>query len=135
MLGVQAVSIVGEAASVPPAVRLPPGPRIPKALQGALFWFSRRRLMQHMVRRYGDIFELNLPVFGRVVMIATPQLAKQVFTASPEVLGNIQPNLSRLFGSGSVFALDGDDHRQRRRLLTPAFMARASKTTRASLRK
>ena len=58
-------------------------------------------------------------MFGRIVVVANPQLAKQVFTAGPAVLGNIQPNLSRLLGAGSVFALDGDDHRQRRRLLAP----------------
>ena len=40
---------------------------------------------------------------------------------SPDVLGNIQPNLSRLLGPGSVFALDRDEHRQRRRLLAPPF--------------
>ena len=36
------------------------------------------------------------------------------------VLYNIQPNLSRLLGRGSVFALDGADHRRRRKLLTRA---------------
>ena len=61
------------------------------------------------------------------MVVASPQLAKQVFTASPEVLGNIQPNLSRLLGSGSVFALDGDDHRQRRRLLAPPFHGKSIK--------
>jgi cytochrome P450 family 138 len=125
---VQAMSTVDlEAASVPPAIRLPPGPRIPKAMQGALFWCARRWFMQQMARRYGDVFELNIPVFGRVVVVANPQLAKQVFTTSPGVLGNIQPNLGRLFGSGSVFALDGDDHRKRRRLLTPAFHGKSIK--------
>src|ERR1700679_3303798 len=62
---------------------------------------------------------VHVPVYGSMVVVASPKLAKQVFTASPDVLGNIQPNLSRLLGSGSVFALDNDDHRQRRRLLAP----------------
>jgi cytochrome P450 len=74
-----------------------------------------------MARRYGDVFMLNVPVYGRIVVVANPKLAKQVFTSSPDVLGNIQPNLSRLLGSGSVFGLEGDDHRQRRRLLAPPF--------------
>ncbi len=109
------------AASATPAVTLPPGPRIPKALQGAAFAFSRRRFMHGMSDRYGDAFSLHVPVYGSMVVVASPKLAKQVFTASPDVLGNIQPNLSRLLGSGSVFALDSDDHRQRRRLLAPPF--------------
>ena len=33
------------------------------------------------------------------VMVSDPVLAKQVFTTSPEVLHNIQPNLSRLLGA------------------------------------
>jgi cytochrome P450 family 138 len=116
-----------QAATAPPAIKLPPAPRIPKAMQGALFGFWRRWIVQQMARRYGDIFELNIPVYGRIVVVANPQFAKQVFTTSPEVLGNIQPNLSRLLGSGSVFALDGDDHRQRRRLLAPPFHGKSIK--------
>ncbi len=83
--------------------------------------------MREMAHRYGDAFSLHVPVYGPMVVAASPQLAKQVFTASPDVLGNIQPNLSRLLGSGSVFALDRDDHRQRRRLLAPPFHGKSIK--------
>ena len=114
-------------ASTTAASMLPPGPRIPKALQGVAFAFFRRRFMHEMAHRYGDAFSLHVPVYGPLVVAASPQLAKQVFTASPEVLGNIQPNLSRLLGSGSVFALDKDDHRQRRRLLAPPFHGKSIK--------
>ena len=62
-----------------------------------------------------------------MVVVANPQLAKQIFTTSPDVLGNIRPNLSRLLGSGSVFALDGEEHRQRRRLLAPPFHGKSIK--------
>ncbi len=61
------------------------------------------------------------------MVVGDPQLAKRIFTTSPDELGNIQPNLSRLFGSGSVFALDGEDHRQRRRLLAPPFHGKSMK--------
>lgn len=83
--------------------------------------------MHGMSDRYGDAFSLRVPVYGSIVVVASPKLAKQVFTASPDVLGNIQPNLSRLLGSGSVFALDSDDHRQRRRLLAPPFHGKSIK--------
>jgi cytochrome P450 len=92
-----------------------------------MFWISRRWTVQQMARRYGDIFELNVPLYGRIVVVANPRYAKQIFTTSPDVLGNIQPNLSRLLGSGSVFALDGDEHRQRRRLLAPPFHGKSIK--------
>jgi cytochrome P450 family 138 len=109
------------------AVRLPPAARIPKAFQGLGFAVSRRFMIQQLARRRGSVFTLNLPMFGRVVAVNDPQLAKQIFTTSPEELGNIQPNLSRLFGYGSVFALEGDDHRQRRRLLAPPFHGKSMK--------
>jgi cytochrome P450 family 138 len=112
---------------VAPAIALPPGPRIPKALQGLAFAFIRRRFMHEMARRYGDAFTLHVPVYGPMLAVTSPQLAKQVCTANPEALGNIQPNLSRLLGSGSVFALDNDDHRQRRRLLAPPFHGKSIK--------
>jgi cytochrome P450 len=84
-------------------------------------------MIKRLARRHGNVFAINLPMFGRVVVVAEPELAKQIFTTSPEELGNIQPNLSRLFGSGSVFALDRDDHRRRRRLLAPPFHGKSMK--------
>ncbi|WP_019972452.1 cytochrome P450 [Mycobacterium sp. 141] len=101
--------------------RIPPGPRIPVLFQGAGYAFARRWTVKRISRRYGDIFTLRLPMFGRTVVVAEPQLAKQLFQANTEDVGNIQPNLSRILGSGSVFALDGADHRRRRKLLTPPF--------------
>ncbi|ART67506.1 cytochrome P450 [Mycobacterium dioxanotrophicus] len=101
--------------------RIPPGPRIPVVLQGAGYALARRWMVKRISRRYGDIFTLRLPMFGRTVIVAEPQLAKQLFQANTEDVGNVQPNLSRILGSGSVFALDGTDHRRRRKLLTPPF--------------
>ena len=37
---------------------------------------------------------MNVPVFGRTVIVADPQLAKQLFMANTDDVGNIQPNLS-----------------------------------------
>ncbi|OBI65317.1 cytochrome P450 [Mycobacterium sp. E796] len=110
-----------------PAVRMPPTARIPKPLSGIGFAISRRGMIKRLARRYGNVFTLTIPIFGRAVIVCDPQLAKQVFTTSPEELGNIQPNLSRMFGSGSVFALDRDEHRQRRRLLAPPFHGKSMK--------
>jgi cytochrome P450 family 138 len=109
------------------AVRMPPATRLPKALQGLGFAMSRRLMFQRLARRHGDVFTLNLPMYGRAVAVSDPQLAKQIFTTSPDELGNIQPNLGRLFGTGSVFALEGDEHRQRRRLLAPPFHGKSMK--------
>ena len=127
MGSINAMSEVVTAPPAPPAVRLPPTARIPKLLCGFIFAISRRGMIKRLARRYGNVFTLNIPIYGRVVIVGDSQLAKQIFTTGPEELGNIQPNLSRLFGSGSVFALDGDDHRRRRRLLAPPFHGKSMK--------
>jgi cytochrome P450 len=121
------MSEVATAASATHAVRLPPAARSPKLLQGIGFAMSRRTMMRRLGRRHGNAFTLKLPMWGRVVAVSDPQLAKQIFTTSPDELGNIQPNLGRLFGYGSVFALEGDDHRRRRRLLAPPFHGKSMK--------
>ncbi|MDT5130212.1 MAG: cytochrome family [Mycobacterium sp.] len=109
------------------AVNLPPRPRLPKLVQAVGFSLSRRRTVDSIARRHGEVFTLDLPVFGKTVIVADPLLAKQLFTANIDDVGNIQPNLSRILGSGSVFALDGADHRRRRKLLTPPFHGKSVK--------
>lgn len=108
-------------------VRLPPAPRIPRVLQAIGFSVSRKWTVNQIARRHGDIFAMRLPVFGRTIMVADPALAKQLFMANTDDVGNIQPNLSRVLGPGSVFALDGTDHRRRRKLLTPPFHGKSIK--------
>ncbi|HPX38334.1 MAG TPA: cytochrome P450 [Mycobacterium sp.] len=100
---------------------LPPSPKMPPALGAAAFVFQRRGTVARWVRTVGRAVTVRIPVFGDTVIVADPVLAKRIFTTSPEVLHDIQPNLSRILGKGSVFALDGADHRRRRKLLTPPF--------------
>lgn len=115
------ITTAERSAPAPREVRLPPTPPVPRLIQGLGFTTSRKWTVAQIVRRCGDVFTLQLPVFGRTVIVADPALAKELFMANTEDVGNIQPNLSRVLGSGSVFALDGADHRRRRRLLTPPF--------------
>jgi len=101
--------------------KLPPAPHVPRPLAALAFVASRRRTVQWLIRNHGRCVTVRVPVFGDAVLVADPALAKQVFTTSPDVLHNIQPNLSRLLGKGSVFGLEGAEHRRRRKLLTPPF--------------
>lgn len=107
--------------------QLPPALPLPKLIQGIGFSVSRRWTMRQAAGRYGRVLTLNVPVYGHIVVVADPALVKPVFTASTDELVNIQPNLSRIFGRGSVFALDGADHRRRRRLLMPPFHGQSIK--------
>ncbi|MEW2479137.1 cytochrome P450 [Mycobacterium sp. NPDC049093] len=99
----------------------PPQVRSPSLVQKVGFVAFRRTAMRHWIKRHGHIFEISAPVFGRFVVVSDPALVRSVCTASAEQLVNVRPNLGSLFGPGSIFALDGDEHRDRRRLIASAF--------------
>jgi cytochrome P450 len=109
---------VGEATTDP--VRLPPGPRIPKAVMGIAFITARHRAVAAMGKRYGSTFTLNLPLFGESLVISDPALIKDLFATNGDLVGRAS-NLGTVLGAGSTFSLDGDEHRARRKLLVPPF--------------
>ena len=109
------------------APKLPPSSRLPKSLGALAFIASRRRTVMWLTDTVGRSVTVTIPVFGSAILVSDPALAKQIFTTSPDVLHNIQPNLSRILGAGSVFGLEGAAHRQRRKLLTPPFHGKSIK--------
>jgi len=121
------MSEIVTAAPQAPAINLPPGPRLPKVVLGLWFATARQHMAARLWKRYGTVFTVNVPVFGRTVMIADPKLAKELFAASPDDVGNTQPNLSRLLGPGSLFGLEGAAHRAHRKLLAPPFHGKSVK--------
>ena len=96
----------------------PPKVRLPKLVQGIGFAFFQHHMIGNWIKRYGRIFEINIPFFGRTVVVADPALVKEVWTAGAQLV-NIEPNIGNLVGTGTVFALDDQPHRDRRRLLAP----------------
>ncbi len=105
-------------------VTLPPGPSTPRFVQGAYALTVARRGMRQMRDRYGDAFTVNVPIFGRAVVISNPAEIKQLFMAGPDVADNLDRNLGRVLGPGSLFALRGEEHHKQRRLLIPPFHGR-----------
>lgn len=103
-------------------VRLPPGPRVPKLIQGAAVLALRYGSIAALGRRYGSTFTLQLPVFGETVVISDPVLVKDLFSTSRELVGRPQNNLGGdVLGPGSIFNLEGDELLARRKLLLPPF--------------
>lgn len=109
---------MGEATTDP--ICLPPVARVPKLLQGIAFVASRERSVGRLRQRYGPTFTLDLPIFGRTVVISDRALVKELFTMSTDVIGRAG-QLGDVLGPGSTFSLDGVEHRQRRKLLVPPF--------------
>ncbi|BBY45707.1 cytochrome P450 [Mycolicibacterium celeriflavum] len=101
-------------------VRLPPGPRLPKAAVGLSFLTARHQMLVALGRRYGSAFTVELPVFGPALVISDRTLIKELFTSNSDLVARAS-NLGQVLGPGSTFSLDGDEHRERRKLLVPPF--------------
>jgi cytochrome P450 len=102
---------------------LPPGPRLPRALQ-TLRWGSRpMRFMRDCRDRYGDMFTVRIAQEETWVMLSDPEHVKQVFTGDPSVFhaGEANTILLPLVGDHSVLLLDDQAHMQQRKLLLPPF--------------
>ncbi|HXB89967.1 cytochrome P450 [Mycobacterium sp.] len=102
-------------------VRLPPGPRGPKTVQGIGLLIAQHATIAALARRYGNAFTLNLPIFGQTVVISDPTLVKDLFSTSRHLLGRPKYNLGDFIGPGSMFNLEGDELLERRKLLLPPF--------------
>ena len=102
---------------------LPPGPRLPRWAQTAGFIFQPARFIDGCRRRYGDIVTFGSLFDPCFVMVFEPELAKQVFRASPSQLraGEANAVLGPVVGPRSVLLLDGAEHLRERKLLLPAF--------------
>src|SRR5581483_39256 len=103
--------------------RPPPGPRLPRSLQGLRFLATERGMLERYRRRYGDVFTINMWPFERLVVVADPAEVKRIFRGDPAQLHAGEGNaiLEPIVGSESVLLLDEDEHLRRRKLLLPAF--------------
>jgi cytochrome P450 len=93
-------------------------------VQGTYALTVGRRRMGRLRDRYGDAISVNVPIFGRAMVLSNPAEIRQLFTSSPDVVDNLDRNLGRVLGPGSLFALRGEEHRKRRKLLVPPFHGR-----------
>jgi cytochrome P450 len=110
----------------PPLARhaLPPGPRSPAFLQGLRYMRDPLGFLSGFRERYGDVFTVSFPYFGKIVYVASPELVKEVFTGSPAVFHAGEANATVLepaLGPNSVLTLDDEPHMQQRKLLLPPF--------------
>ncbi len=65
---------------------LPPGPRLPRAVQSVIWYRRAQWLMDQCQARFGDMFTLKIADEGNWVMTSDPDTIKQVFTGDPRLL-------------------------------------------------
>ena len=108
-----------------PTVRkgLPAGPPLPGPVQLAVMMRWWPQFVRVCRRRYGDAFTLGNTMMGKMVYLADPADIKTVFAGDPRIFhaGEANSMLGGLLGDSSVLVIDGDVHRERRRLLTAPF--------------
>src|SRR5438445_12981884 len=104
---------------------LPPGPRMPSALQATGWALRPLSFMDRCHERYGDIFTLRIRRGRPWVFLTNPEHVKQVFTTASELLGagagEANPLLGPLLGARSVMLLDEPGHMGDRKRLLPSF--------------
>jgi len=110
--------------AAPAAIKgLPPGPRMPRALQTAIWSRQAQWMLEQSRARFGDMFTIRIAHEGTWVMVSDPELVKQVFTGDPRVFHAGEGNaiLRPILGDNSVLVLDEKPHISQRRLLLPPF--------------
>lgn len=86
-------------------------------------------------RRYGDVFIARL-LSEDWVVLADPELAREVFATAPEHLhaGEASQVLEPVIGTRNTLMLDGEEYLQRRRLLLPALHGSALRDQEQTMR-
>jgi hypothetical protein len=102
---------------------LPPGPRLPQALQLLATWKRPAASLLRLRQRYGKRFTVRIPFQPPFVMLSDPDDIRELFKASPEAVhpGEGARVLEPTVGSNSVILLDEAPHMEQRKLLLPAF--------------
>jgi cytochrome P450 len=118
------------------AAELPPGPRAPAAVNMARLVQRPLGTLLRWHRQYGDLFTVDLPVFGTGVYVCDPDAIRDLFTGDQSDLraGEANAPLSPVLGERSVLVLDGAEHLRQRRLLLLPFQGSAVRSFRSTIR-
>jgi len=109
------------------ASALPPGPRLPAAVQTVLFMTARTWIAPRWQRRYGDVFSVHLAPAGRAVVLAKPEHIREVFAGPGSTFHAGEGNaiLGPIMGEHSVLLLDEAEHLAARKRVMSAFHGEA----------
>lgn len=101
---------------------IPHGSDISIFLRQMKMVFQPLKYMEDFAKTYGDNFAIKTKNGDNIVYFSHPQALEQIFTTHANKLDAGRGNdiLKYLLGSNSVVLLDGQTHRQQRKLLAPS---------------
>ena len=85
--------------------------------------FRPLQFMDRNTQKYGDRYQFQLKDNSRYFVFSNPQMIEAIFTSTADKFNSGRANQSMkfMFGDNSLLLMDGKAHRNRRRLLMPAF--------------
>ena len=104
---------------------LPPGPTSPPWDQ-AKAWIERpTEFWIECHQKYGDTFTIQFGTLGSTVLFCEPDAIRQIFALSADSYEchTFNDHYRVIMGSQSLLTLDGDEHWDQRRAVTPTFQA------------
>jgi cytochrome P450 family 135 len=109
-------------------LRIPPGIRLPRALQTLRFSVRQIELMFRARRQLGEAFRFRGMIADETIVITShPDHVRSLFTADPELVPSLtgESPLRPIVGPYSVLTLLGSEHMRQRKLLLPSFHGEA----------
>ncbi len=100
---------------------LPPGPRLPRAVQALLRLYRFPEFSDHCHARYGDTFTIRIGGLPTSVLTKDRDAIRRLFTGDPLVKRHANDLLRPFVGDQSLLVLEPDEHLARRKLVSPPF--------------
>jgi cytochrome P450 len=103
------------------AASLPPGPRLPRALQAMLRIWRYPQFRAHCYARFGETFTLRIGGLPPAVLTRDRDAIRRLFTGDPLTRRHGNDVLRPFAGEHSLLILEPEPHLERRRLVSPPF--------------
>jgi cytochrome P450 len=100
---------------------LPPGPSDHPLAQMFSYVRGPYEFFERHQREHGDVFTVNLPGIGKQVVVASPEVLKELTQGSYESYERWGDVLRYILGDHAVIFQEGAPHRRLRKLMTPPF--------------
>jgi cytochrome P450 len=100
---------------------LPPGPRLPRAVQAALRLWRYAELSDRGHARYGDTFTVRIGGTPTAVLTKDRDAIRRLFTGDPLAKRHSNDLLRPFVGEQSLIVLEPAEHLARRKIVSPPF--------------